>query len=143
MTLTKKELLPGDHVYVRRRLHSHHGIYVGKDRVIHYKGLHKEKKNNPVVQKTNMDEFLRGGKLRHRDYKERLPMEETVRLANRLLNEEDYSLVTNNCEHMATYCVTGKASSRQVQRGTIGLVGAAIVATVTTALRLLGKKRKG
>jgi hypothetical protein len=70
-------------------------------------------------------------------------MEETVRLANRLLNEEDYSLVTNNCEHMATYCVTGKASSRQVQKGTIGLVGAAIVATVTTALRLLGKKRKG
>jgi len=57
MTLTKKELLPGDHVYVRRRLHSHHGIYVGKDRVIHYKGLHKEKKNNPVVQKTSMDEF--------------------------------------------------------------------------------------
>ena len=142
MALTQKDLLAGDHIYVRRLLHSHHGIYVGNDRVVHYKGLHKEK-YNAVVKKTNLNEFLREGKLRRRDYKERLPREETVRLANQLLNEEKYSLVKSNCEHMATYCVTGKASSRQVKRGTIALVCVGVISALTATLGLPGKERKG
>ena len=141
MSLMRKDLLAGDHIYVRRLLHSHHGIYVGKDRVVHYKGLHKEKYNE-VVRKTSLKEFLREGKLRRRDYKKRLPREETVRLANRLLNEEKYSLVKSNCEHLATYCVTGNASSRQVQRGTIALVGVGVMAALTATLGLPGKERK-
>ena len=33
-----RELLPGDHIRVKRPLYYHHGIYVGKGKVIHYSG---------------------------------------------------------------------------------------------------------
>ena len=141
MSLSEKDLKKGDHVYVRRLLHSHHGIYTGEGRVIHFKGAWKEK-SDPVVRETTLHDFLRGGRLRRRDYKERSPREETVRLARQLLNGKNYSLIRSNCEHMATYCATGKASSRQVQRGTIGLVCAGVVGAVTVTWGLLGKKRR-
>lgn len=129
LTLNAKSLTRGDHVYVRRGIHSHHGIYVGKGRVIHFKGAFKEK-SHPVVSETDLEEFLRGGKLQRQNHKKKLPPEETVRRARQFLEGKEYSLVRNNCEHMATLCATGKAESRQVRRAAAGL-GAAVAGTVT------------
>jgi len=52
-------------------LYSHHGIYAGEGTVIHYKGVEKEKKD-PVITETDLKAFLKGGKLRRRDYKRRI-----------------------------------------------------------------------
>ena len=134
--LCAKNLAEGDHIYVRRGLHSHHGIYVGQGRVIHFKGEFKEK-SNPVVRETGLEEFLRGGTLRREDHKHRLPPEETVRRARRLLEGKDYSLLRSNCEHMATFCATGKAKSRQVRRAAAGL--SATIAGVIVSRRLRRK----
>ena len=139
--LTQKDLLRGDHILVRRLLHSHHGIYLGNGMVVHFKGTSKEK-SNPIIRETGLSEFLLGGTLRRREYKVRLPREETVRMARDLLDQGDYSLVTNNCEHLATYCVTGKPVSRQVRRGALGLMGALIVVVGTFVLGSRGEKRK-
>ncbi len=82
MLLTEKKLNYGDHIYVRRKglLYSHHGIYAGEGTVIHFKGAVKEKKD-PVVIKTDIENFLNGGKLKRLDYKKRLPYAETLRIA--------------------------------------------------------------
>ncbi len=136
-SLNPKNLLSGDHVYVRRGIHFHHGIYVGEGRVIHFKGALKEK-SRPIVTETGLEEFLRGGRLRRRDHEPRLPREETVRRARGLLEARDYSLVRNNCEHLATFCAAGKAQSRQVRTAAAGL-GAA----VTGAITLVWLRRKG
>ncbi|KAK9914684.1 hypothetical protein M0R45_038446 [Rubus argutus] len=42
MEIDRKSLTPGDHILTYRKLHSysHHGIFIGEDRVIHY---HKTK----------------------------------------------------------------------------------------------------
>ena len=135
--MQKMNLIKGDHIFVKRTFHSHHGIYLGDGRVIHFKGTHKEK-SNPVVTETGLDQFLNGGILQRRDYRKRLPREETVRRTRELLNQKDYSLISNNCEHLATWCVTGKASSRQVKRG----AGAVIVAVITAAGIIGWKSRK-
>jgi hypothetical protein len=125
--------LPGDHIRVRRkrRFYTHHGIYVGDGKVIHVTGSIREKVD-PQVRETDLSRFLKGGTLRQRKYKERLPESETVRIAKRHISDKSYSMIWNNCEHFATYCATGKRKSRQVRRAMGGLstVAAGAVAAV-------------
>ena len=42
--------------------------------------------------------------------------EKTVERAESRLGERAYNIATNNCEHFATWCKTGKSESSQVQR---------------------------
>jgi hypothetical protein len=136
--LTEKDLDYGDHIYVRRKgfLYSHHGIYAGEGTVIHFKGTVKEKKD-PIVIITDIGNFLNNGKLRRRNYKNRLPPAETMRVAKDHLSKKGYSLTFNNCEHFSTYCVTGKKRSRQVR----GVVGGIFSITFTVAATVFQKKR--
>ena len=138
MRLIEKDLNQGDHIYVKRKgmLYSHHGIYAGKGRVIHFKGAVKEKKD-PVVIKTDIENFLNGGKLKRRDYKKRLSHAETLRIARDHLSKKGYSLAFNNCEHFAAYCATGKKRSAQVRNVVGGIVGATFAVTAA----FIGKKR--
>jgi hypothetical protein len=121
----------------KRLLYSHHGIYAGKGTVIHFKGTVKEKKD-PVVIITDIDNFLNSGKLRRREYKKRLPSSETLRIAREHLSKKGYSLTFNNCEHFATYCITGKKRSRQIR----GVVGGIVGITFTVVAAFIGKKRR-
>ncbi len=120
--LTETNLLPGDHIYVKRkgRFYTHHGIYMGDGKVIHFAGSIREK-IDPVVHETDLSKFLKGGILRRRDYKQGLPASETIRIAREQLSDRSYSMVWNNCEHFATYCATGRKKSQQVKRILSGL----------------------
>ena len=144
MILTEKELNHGDHVYVKRKrlLYSHHGIYAGEGTVIHYKGAEKEKKD-PVIRKTDMDEFLSGGKLKRRDYKKRLTHPETLRIAGEHLSDNGYSLAFNNCEHFATYCATGRKKSTQVRKVVGGIVGVAFAVAAIVIRKKTTRKQEG
>ena len=143
MRLIEKYLNPGDHIYVRRKalLYSHHGIYAGEGQVIHFKGAVKEKKD-PVVIKTDIENFLNGGKLKRRNYKRRLPHIETLRIAKEHLSEEGYSLAFNNCEHFATYCATGKKKSVQVRKVFSGIVGITFAVTASIIRKKIASRRK-
>ena len=141
MSLSEKDLNLGDHIYVRRLVYSHHGIYTGDGNVIHYTGEEKEKKD-PLIRETDIEAFLKGGKLRRRDYKKRLPPSETLSLAKKPLSDNRYSLAFNNCEHFATYCATGKRKSRQLREAVSGLVGIALTIT-GTIIQIKRKKKAG
>jgi len=130
MSLSEKDLNLGDHIYVRRLVYSHHGIYAGDGNVIHYTGEEKEKKD-PLIRETDIEDFLKGGKLRRRNYKKLLPPSETLSLAKKHLSKNSYSLALNNCEHFATCCATGKKKSRQLREAVGGLVGIALTITGT------------
>ncbi len=93
MSLSEKDLNLGDHIYVRRRVYSHHGIYARDGNVIHYTGEEKEKKD-PLIRETDIEDFLKGGKLRRRDYKKRLPPSESLSLAKKHLSSKGLSLLT-------------------------------------------------
>jgi cell wall-associated NlpC family hydrolase len=133
--LTEADLLPGDHICVRRRgrFYTHHGIYMGNGKVVHFAGSIREK-IDPVVQETDLSRFLKGEILRRRDYKQRLPASETIRIAREQLSDGSYSMIWNNCEHFATYCATGKKKSRQVKRvlSGLGTVAAGVALFVLT-----------
>jgi hypothetical protein len=144
MILTENDLNHGDHVYVKRKrlLYSHHGIYAGEGTVIHYKGAEKEKKD-PVIRKTDMDEFLSGGRLKRRDYKKRLTHPETLRIAGEHLSDNGYSLAFNNCEHFATYCATGRKKSTQVRKVVGGIVGVAFAVAAIVIRKKTTRKQEG
>jgi hypothetical protein len=141
MSLSEKDLNPGDHIYVRRLVYSHHGIWAGDGTVIHYTGEVKEKKD-PLIRETDIEAFLKGGKLKRRDYKKRLPLSETLSLAKKHLSDSSYSLALNNCEHFATYCATGKRKSRQLRESVGGLVGIALT-IAGTIIQIKRTKKTG
>ena len=128
-SVKKSELLPGDHICVKRKrkFYTHHGIYAGDGKVIHFSGSMREKKD-PQVRETDLSRFLRGGKLKRCDYDRRLTGAETAGIARGQLHNGGYSMLWNNCEHFAAFCATGKKRSRQVRKvfGSLGAVGTGI-----------------
>jgi hypothetical protein len=115
----------GDHIYVRRFGYTHHGIDCGDDTVIHYVGALGEK-INAVIRRTARAEFLRGVRLETRSYGKCDPADVVLERAESHLDETQYHLFFNNCEHFAVWCKIGKHTSEQVKRaasiggGTVG-----------------------
>ncbi len=120
----------GDHVYVRRGHYTHHGIDCGDGTVIHYVG---DRGTLRRVERTPWESFADGSKIHIRRYRDRLPAEEVVRNAESRLGDGGYHLVTNNCEHFATWSSTGSAASSQVRRWVMAAPGAAVMVSVADA----------
>ncbi len=112
----------GDHIKVRRWIYSHHGIDCGDGTVIHYTGS-PLRRINAAIRQTPLDEFTEGKKTVIVPYDPQPPPDEVVERARERLSEQKYSLIFNNCEHFATWCMTGKAESTQVRRA----IGATVV----------------
>lgn len=129
----------GDHIYVcrdtykgvsfGRTLYTHHAVDMGDGTVIEYVSSTPAKRDS-VVTRRSVDEFARGGAVKRKEYAIRLHPEEAVARAESWLGRGDYDFFTNNCEHFASWCVTGDKSSSQVENGvaSAGLVGTTAVA---------------
>ncbi len=109
------ELAPGTELIVDQRVYKHHGIYVGGNRVIHYRGwistLHG------LVEEIPLAEFVGNRPYRvGRRPADRVHGVEIVRRARSRLGERSYSLLRNNCEHLCNWCQIGQNSSAQVDR---------------------------
>lgn len=128
------ELNIGDHVIWHRRIYDHHGIVTNKtdggqfqvtEAVNTVSGFFSA----PIVGgdmaslKQSCIEFdFRENRVSRADYKtHRLPKLVTASLATKIYDEStrrprlyNYNLITNNCEHFASFCATGKMYSLQV-----------------------------
>jgi hypothetical protein len=124
----------GDHIYVMRPMgYTHHGIDCGDGTVIHFSGEPGSAKNGACIVRSSLHDFVQGGCLKVRQYGRRNDVEATINRAESKLGDTGYHLVTNNCEHFATWCCTGLAASRQV-RGVGSLTAqGAVAATTATA----------
>lgn len=124
----ENELIEGDHIFVwRYYLYNHHGIYIGNDQVIHFSGEPFHKERYPKIEKTNLNNFLKGGKLQIQRYGDGIgfiPIRSSskdivLKRAYILLENRDkinYNLITNNCEHLSIWCKTGYHFSIQVNK---------------------------
>jgi hypothetical protein len=116
------ELQVGTHLSVDRGLYTHHGIWLGMDRVIHYAGEPGGDMKNSEIAITSLDEFLKGGVLKVRDYPSQFEPHEIIARALLRLGERAYSLLNNNCEHFVTWCRLGDSRSVQVEQGVDAVV---------------------
>ena len=128
---TNKELLDindlteGDHIKFDKGIYFHHAVvvdvYVDSNsyKVIHFTG---EKKSGRAAEiKEEILKFEAGEITLIRYRYGRLDRYITVKRAYRLLRSQEtstraiiYNILVNNCEHFATWCITGYAKSTQV-----------------------------
>ncbi len=138
----------GDHLKSSRGIYTHHGIYVGNGRVIHYSGLADGLQSGPV-EEVSLEEFSAGHSYEIVEHPNRkFSREESVRRAKSRIGENAYSITGNNCEHFVNWCIEGDHKSEQVDRGTTvasgglsataGIVGRAAVASAGPVAGLSG-----
>ncbi|OON93224.1 MAG: hypothetical protein ATN31_06860 [Candidatus Epulonipiscioides saccharophilum] len=92
----------GDHLWVWRLGYTHHGIYIGSGKVIHYL---KER-----VKEDTLENFARGSKIRIRPYEDspaHYSQHEIICRARSRIGENNYDLFSNNCEHFVRWCRCG------------------------------------
>jgi Lecithin retinol acyltransferase len=106
----------GAHLTTSRRGYAHHGLYVGHCRVVHYSGLSGFWQCGPV-EEVSLSRFAVGHPVQIVDH-DRSPFspEEIVLRARSRIGENDYRLLTNNCEHFCNWCLCGVSHSAQVER---------------------------
>ncbi|WP_043973764.1 MULTISPECIES: lecithin retinol acyltransferase family protein [Acinetobacter] len=134
----------GAHLIVKHFGYSHHGIYAGRGRVIHYSGFAHIFKKHPI-EMTTIQRFARDKPIYIRNYPSpRYKAKTVVRRMRSRMHENHYHLIINNCEHLCTWAITGVESSTQVERmqrrlATIGYVSSimsymnGLMLTVATA----------
>ena len=121
----------GDHLIVNRGLYRHHAVDRGDGTVVHFAGPGRNK-TVAAVRIDTFQDFANGGAVRIRVYGQGFDPEETVWRAESMLGATGYHLISYNCEHLASWCVTGIAESRQVE-GLFAASSTATVALVATA----------
>ncbi len=120
----------GDHVFVRRRGYTHHGVEVADGMVVHFSGTPGSKRG-ATIRRDSLDAFANGGVVEVRRYGQRLDPPEAVERAESELGESGYHLYANNCEHFARWCVTGKRKSSQIAR--VNAAGGVVASTSAAA----------
>ena len=126
----------GDHLFYGKAFGvdglSHHGVFVGNGKVIHFSplvvdtssaaepsdGIHE--KNSAVVQITSAKQFedlaeKRGTCVYVIEHDVRLARAQTTRRCFAALGSTGYDAIRNNCEHFVNYCVLGQQRSLQAE----------------------------
>lgn len=115
-------MITADHLSSPRSIkgipYEHHGIYIGKRKVIHYSGFSNGLGSKPdgEICEASVKEFESGEGSQVVRYTRSFAPEEVLRRAHSCLGECDYNLVRNNCEHFAVWCKTGRLVSHQCDR---------------------------
>ena len=96
----------GDHILTPRGVYSHHGIYIGSGKVIHYDGDPERDEKFAKISVASLDYFAGEKNIisleEHDDVK--FTREEIVARAHYRLGEMKYDLFNNNCQHFALWC---------------------------------------
>lgn len=104
----------GAHLIVKHFGYTHHGIYAGRGRVIHYSGFAHLFKKHPI-EITPIENFSHGRKITINEYlNPKYKGRKVVRRMRSRMHENNYHLIINNCEHLCTWAITGVESSPQV-----------------------------
>ena len=101
----------GDHLWVQRSVYRHHGVDLGGGQVVHYSG---SLTRPGAISITSTTEFTHGAPSHVVQYERRLSVEESVHRATSRVGENNYRFIDSNCEHFATWSVTGLHNSEQV-----------------------------
>jgi len=106
----------GDQIYVLRPLmgmdgvYEHHGIDCGDGTIIHY----SKANNDPKIARTSYEAFSWGKSVFVKRHVTSYVPDVVVARAESRLGEQQYNLLSNNCEHFATWCKTGRNESLQL-----------------------------
>lgn len=108
------DLAIGTHLVTDRLWYTHHGVYAGAGKVVHYAGLSRSLRRGPVDEVT-LAEFAHGHPVWVRQSPgARFVGVEVVQRAYSRIGEDRYRLISNNCEHFCMWCLYGESRSDQI-----------------------------
>jgi hypothetical protein len=110
-----EELPLASHLVTPRLLYTHHGIYVGNGRVIHYAGFAYGLRRGSV-EETSVERFAHGHGIEVLRGARCFERCEVVERARSRLSEKHYRVLTNNCEHFCAWALRNERRSIQVER---------------------------
>ena len=142
-----RPLHPGDIIFAQDILYRHYGVYEGNGKVIDFSAStgHETDASDACIREKSLEAFANGRECGVDDsVEEKFSPNETVARARSQIGKRkgEYNLATNNCEHFARECKSGKPESKQVQKVVAGAVIAAGALAVTATASALGKKKK-
>jgi Lecithin retinol acyltransferase len=112
--VAESEPLIGAHIVTRRHGYTHHGIYAGVGKVVHYAGLSRGLRRGPV-EEISLSRFAAGHPV---SIVSGIPPKfegwEVARRARARIGEDNYRILTNNCEHFCEWCLRGQHRSYQI-----------------------------
>ena len=112
----KPEPPMGAHVVTQRRGYTHHGIYAGSGKVIHYAGLARGLRRG-AVEEISLSAFAAGYPVGVvSGVSSQFDRREVVGRARSRVGEHSYRLLTNNCEHFCEWCLRGQHRSYQIEK---------------------------
>ena len=103
------------HLVTPRAFYTHHGLYAGNGRVIHYSGL-AYRWQRGAVESVSLERFAHGHSIHVRDDTRRFDPGAVLERARSRLGEHSYRILTNNCEHFCAWALRGESYSDQVER---------------------------
>lgn len=109
----------GDHLVSSRIGYTHHGLYIGCGKVIHYSGF-SSAFDKGSIEITTLNKFEQGNGSRVKYHV--FPLynaDKRVERAYSKLGEDSYNLIFNNCEHFVSWCFDGVKNSSQVDNVTM------------------------
>jgi hypothetical protein len=114
------KLKPGDLLHRSKGIVQHAGVYLGDGRV-----LHNKPEDGAVV--TSYNQYAEG-KIVNVTSTDSSDLQLLTQRLNEIIgSNQSYSLLANNCEHLASYLIYGRILSPQIQSTTIGgIVGGLI-----------------
>ncbi len=131
----------GDHLVANGSIggmpYEHHGIDMGDGSVIHLApadGLRvtlKDTTGRFAVRRVSFAQFADGRAVRVQQHEPGRPAELIAAAAEAMLGTTGYNVLSNNCEHFATYCATGVSQSLQAEMGTTAVASISSAATKT------------
>ena len=110
----ESELPIGAHIVTRRHGYTHHGIYAGAGKVVHYAGLSRGLRRGPV-EENSRSTFADGYPVSIASgVPPKFEGREVARRARSRIGEDNYRILTNNCEHFCEWCLRGQPRSYQI-----------------------------
>ncbi|MBQ9467602.1 MAG: lecithin retinol acyltransferase family protein [Clostridia bacterium] len=117
------DLYPGAHIRVRTGSFYHHGIYIGGGEVVQF-GLPRDIYGDPseirILRSPVKDfcpddsSFIEVYRFSRKELKQKQSDAQIVAAALAHVGEGGYSVLRNNCEHFANFCVFGRKTSAQI-----------------------------
>ncbi|UJS23683.1 lecithin retinol acyltransferase family protein [Thiothrix winogradskyi] len=126
----------GDHLISSRLGYTHHGIYIGNGKVIHYSGLADGLTlTSGVIEEATLEAFHNGRGYSVKTYAN--PHFTGLVVAQRAksrLGEDQYNVFSNNCEHFCEWCINDEHHSEQIKQAktasTKGLMAFTLLRTI-------------
>lgn len=116
----------GDHLVTPRGIYTHHGIYVGDGKVVHYSGFAdwvnglKSVIGSGIkfpIEEVTLADFELGKGFSVKPHANPLfSGAEIAQRAKSRIGEDRYCVARNNCEHFCEWCINNQHTSWQVRK---------------------------